>query len=893
MKPGDSSGDLFDGLAASLLQQDALPELGADKTDFKELAHLLRETPKSAVPLIKGGLSQAASEYAVKEKLVEQPLARLVLVIDQFEEMFTHKHFTHEVREKFIEAIDALARSGRVWVITTLRSDFYPRTAELRGLVALKEGDGQYDLLSPAPGEIGQMIRQPAQLAGLHFEEDPVTNERLDDVIRDAAIKNPGALPLLEFTLEELYKQRTAEGVLTFDAYRKLGGVEGALAQRAEEVYRGLEPAVQKAMDLELHFLISIEVDDGEKVTRKYALHDIVTATPETKAFVEAFVQARLFTTDLATDGSPIVYISHEALLQHWPRLKDWIEENRELIRIRSRVNTAATEWLSEDRSKDLLYTAKKQVSDAELLRKNKNIELTESEQAFVNSSLARSRRMWWFKRAIAALLVILTVVAAGTAYMALQERDKAKTEARTAEQVSDFLVELFKVADPSESLGDTITARELLDRGAMRIETELADQPEVQTSLMNTMGNAYRELGLYDDGIALLEKSLERRREAFGKTHPGVATGALYLAGVYLETGNHAAAEPLVREALAIRKKRFGDSDSSVAYCLNDLGYIMDVTGRDSIAEIMYTEALNIRRELYGKNNRGVATGLNNLGFLAYQAGDYPKAAKLFEESLSIRRELFGEVHPKIAIALNNLAVIYNKMGDHEKSEQLNKEALEIRRKIYGDQHPQVAQSLNNLGKVFMKRGEYEKAGELYEEALQIRRNSFGNEHADVANSLYSLGNINMKTGHFEKAEEYYEEAFTIQQGLGGDQYKSAVSTLNSLAEMYVENGDLAKAEEVFFQSLEFSKENLPSDHYLTAVTMEKLGSYLSRAGRYDEAEVYLLESYAILEAKLGNENDFTQKSLNALIELYSGWDKPGKVTEFELLMVDASDPS
>ena len=174
MKPGDSSGDLFDNLAASLLQQNALPELGADRTSFKELARILRETPKAAVPLIKGGLSQAASDAAKTEKLMEQPTARLVLVVDQMEEMFSLENITHNEREMFIEALDALSRGGRVWVIATLRSDFYPRTAELERLVTLKEGTGQYDLLSPTTPEIGQMIRQPAQAAGLHLDRKSV-----------------------------------------------------------------------------------------------------------------------------------------------------------------------------------------------------------------------------------------------------------------------------------------------------------------------------------------------------------------------------------------------------------------------------------------------------------------------------------------------------------------------------------------------------------------------------------------------------------------------------------------------------------------------------------------------------------------------------------------------
>ena len=347
---------------------------------------MLRETPKAAVPLIKGGLSQAASEMAKKEHLTEQPDARLILVIDQMEEMFSLESIMHQERIKFIEALDALARSGRVWIVATLRSDFYPRCTELETLVELKEGTGQYDLLTPSPAEIGQMIRQPAQAAGLHFEEDKATSERLDDVLRDATAKNPAALPLLEFTLEELYKQRTDDGMLTFEAYKKLGGVEGALAQRAEEVYSSLEPKVQEAMDIELHSLVSIGVDERERVSRKYVPLNLVTATPETKAFVEAFVKARLFTTDLAADRSAIVSIAHEALLQHWPRLRNWIEKNRECLRVRARVASAAKRWEEENKSGEFLLAPGKPVGEAQEIVKNKSIELTDAEKSFVDA---------------------------------------------------------------------------------------------------------------------------------------------------------------------------------------------------------------------------------------------------------------------------------------------------------------------------------------------------------------------------------------------------------------------------------------------------------------------------------------------------------------------------
>ena len=211
---------------------EALPGLAADGTTAVGLATLLGDNPSGAFLLVKGALAQAASPDATSAgPLTSAAPARLVVVADQLEELFTLGYVTPSLRGSFVVALASLARSGQAWIIATLRSDFYARVAELPELVALKGGTGQYDLLPPSSGEVAQIVRGPARAAGLQFEVEPLTGEPLDDVLRDAAAGSPENLPLLEFALEELYKCRTPEGVLTHAAYRALGGVAGALAQ--------------------------------------------------------------------------------------------------------------------------------------------------------------------------------------------------------------------------------------------------------------------------------------------------------------------------------------------------------------------------------------------------------------------------------------------------------------------------------------------------------------------------------------------------------------------------------------------------------------------------------------------------------------------------------------
>jgi hypothetical protein len=413
--PGNSSGDLFDGLAQALLADPALQELRQSGTGIHELAMLLRERPATAVPLLRSGLSQAAREVQRLERLEREPKARLALLVDQMEEIFTIERFTAAERQRFDAALAALVRSGTVWVLCTLRSDFYHRCAELPELMSLKEGAGQYDLRSPGAAEVGQIIRQPARIAGLRFEEDARTGERLDDVLRDAAVKDPAALPLLEFTLDELYKRQTDDGLLTFAAYRELEGVEGALAHRAEEVFAGLPAPAQAALPAVLSALVTLSAEEEGAVARRRAPL-AAFASREAKALVDAFTEHRLLVTDRAQDGSPVVSIAHEALLQRWPRARQWLADNEELLRTRARIQSAAALWRQEGEGAGFLIPEGKLLRDAAALLADPGGHLGEDEAKLVRASLAaaqagRRRQTLW--RAAAAAAVLLAFVAA------------------------------------------------------------------------------------------------------------------------------------------------------------------------------------------------------------------------------------------------------------------------------------------------------------------------------------------------------------------------------------------------------------------------------------------------------------------------------------------------
>ena len=205
MRPNESS-DIFLGLATALTSANALPELGADDAaNVAELARALSEAPSGVPLLMKRSLADAARDMQPKKGLPRPPAARLVILIDQLEEIFTlADRFSPDTRKRFVTALTTLARSGVVWVLTTLRSEFFGRCEEIPELVALKAGKGQVQLLPPIESELRQIVRLPALAAGLQYEADAF-GTKLDDTLVDGAGRNPGAcrcwsLPLKNFT---------------------------------------------------------------------------------------------------------------------------------------------------------------------------------------------------------------------------------------------------------------------------------------------------------------------------------------------------------------------------------------------------------------------------------------------------------------------------------------------------------------------------------------------------------------------------------------------------------------------------------------------------------------------------------------------------------------------
>jgi hypothetical protein len=315
-RPRDNPQGTWASFVAALTTHHALPDLVANQA---ELALLLRQ-PTALVAAISralDGVTETARENAPPG--TQSGEARLIVVVDQFEELFD-EDMTPEERSGFADILTALAHSGRVWVLVTLRADLYGRCADLpqtfRDLLA--ERGGVFTVVGPRPPEVAQMIQQPAAMAGVSFERRGDPEEGLDEVLRDAAAEHPSVLPLLEFTLDELWKRCSDTRMLRFSDYDDLGGLHGALRQRADEEFAQLPQSARDGLDQLLSAVVRIDPSDERLIVESRVPSSRFDGTP-CQALIGAFTQAHLLVADPALDGTPVIGLAHEALLREWP----------------------------------------------------------------------------------------------------------------------------------------------------------------------------------------------------------------------------------------------------------------------------------------------------------------------------------------------------------------------------------------------------------------------------------------------------------------------------------------------------------------------------------------------------------------------------------------------
>ncbi len=514
LRPSDAPTPL-EALCAALRTEGALPGLSL-QGPATALATVFHESPAAAVGLVRGELARIGGD------------GRLVVFVDQMEELFTQASLTDEDRAAFAAVIDALARSGVVWVLATLRGDTYGRLAALPQLAALAEGAGQHLLAPPDAADLAQIVRLPAQVAGLVYERDPVSGRTLDEIVHaEAAKAGSDALPLLEYALSALY-DRARGNVLTVAAFEALGGIEGAVRARAEAEWGALSEAGRQAFPSVLRSLVEVHGGIDATVTRRPAPFHEVARTPGAKEFVERFVGARLLVADGAGEAA-VVRVAHEALLRTWGRMAEQIRAERRLLRLHGWLRSRTAHWEEQQRSRGALLAGPEDLTDAGRLLSS-GFELADAERAFVEASKARAAGARRVRRL--AVGVIGVLAAAGITMAVLAERRRAEaTESRAASQrAQSRLLELStfsmgEMRDRLFAIGRPDLLRTLTAKTLEMLETESSGTVEdlrARAHAFQNLAAARLTLGEHDASrdasrraLALIDQAISRSDDA------------------------------------------------------------------------------------------------------------------------------------------------------------------------------------------------------------------------------------------------------------------------------------------------------------------------------------------------------------------------------------------
>ncbi len=471
--------------------------------------------------------------------------------------------------------------------------------------------------------------------------------------------------------------------------------------------------------------------------------------------------------------------------------------------------------------------------------------------------------------------LVVLIVGLLGQRYEIMAQRDRYQG-------LSSFLLNVFAIPDPTLARGESVTARELLDRAATDIGNQLTTEPEVRGDLLVTMGRSYKNLGLYAKARTQLETALDLHRQAYGETHPAVATSLHELADVRILEGDYGASRQLETKSLAIRQQLYGNQHPEVVESLYHLALAYDFLGDLEIADSLFTRALNTARQL--DRPELLARVLDRYANLFSKQVEYDEAEAMLREALAIYDQIYGDLHPESALSRNSLAALYDAKGDYEAAERLYREAEAIQRRLFEGPHSHLATTLNNLALVVKKRGRLDEAQALYDQALTMRTDIYGDEHPLLASTLMNIADLVYARGQVAEAEELLVRALAMRRKFLGDRHADTATSLDRLAQILVDKGEYERAEAMYREALEITSELLGDDHPRVGMKLNNLGDLAFTRGRLDESESLYHQALAIHREALGEQHPTVATILyNLATLLRAKSDLTGADTSFE----------
>ncbi|WP_286235625.1 tetratricopeptide repeat protein [Thalassotalea sediminis] len=728
--------------------QTLISSVEADPSQLKSALHCNKDVNVEKMNLDKG----------------QQVHAYKLLVIDQFERFLLDENLTISAKQNLVACLEQIAHCDQLLFTAMLRNDFYAECLDVKGFYELKDQGKQYDLKAPTPVEITRMIRNPAIAAGLSFEHDETRKEYLDEILLEAAVKNPDALPLLEYTLDLLYQQRSDENVLLLSAYHKMGGIEGAIAQQAEKVFNSLPANIQACWDNIMHALIQVDHKNKYNVTARKLPMSFFKA-PAEKQFIQHFLNARLFVTIIQTNtgeqrsynaennevstttNSDIQYISiaHEALLKHWQRIKQWLSNNRVAIHRREQLADDCVYWLNNNKANDALLNSRQKVLDAEELIAYHGITLNEDELTFIaRSKRYRERRRMFFSFAVIALIGF-SLLSWFQATQVAKERDIALSQSQRTKAISKFLTETLAASSPFVAKGKEVSLIDVLNEATNKLnDANQGDHPPYVDALLHkTLGLIYIDLGKIKPAEQHLFKGLSIYKEnqlEKNEDYLGLLFNLSRLNVLKYGSDNNL---PLIKETIAVSKQVYGEDHKDTLGALDNLGtYYLD-NNEFALAEDIFMQVYQRRTALFGADFRHTLYSIENLGDLYYAQQAFERSEQYYQRCVDKWLANSDFNNPYTLYCLKGVALSKLAKGQYQQAEDLLLKHIDIAVRVFGDEHPEVLTAQHYLAVLYQSTERYEQAEKLFRQTLQTRIQVLGENHKATRNTKSHLAQL------------------------------------------------------------------------------------------------------------------------------------------------------
>jgi len=443
-------------------------------------------------------------------------------------------------------------------------------------------------------------------------------------------------------------------------------------------------------------------------------------------------------------------------------------------------------------------------------------------------------------------LLVVFSVMEAMQIRRVTQERDRTARERDRANRIADFMTKMFKVSDPGQARGNSITAREVLDKASKEVETGLAKDPEMQAQMMHTMGEVYYNLGLYQEAESLLRRALDIRTRVLGPGGRDTLASMGSLSQVLTDESRFPEAEKSSRESYEGGRKWLGPSDPDTL--LNGLSLsvvLLDLSRFPECEAVLRELEANVGKVKDPEVRESIAQRIQTNFAIAYAyQGKFADAEKSFRIVYDLMLKKYGPDHPVTFNAFMNIGNTVLQQDRFAEAETIYKQVLEGGRRVLGPEHPRTLLVMGNLGLVYLNQKRYPEAETLYRQLVDLKTRVIGADNRQTLVVTAALADVLRMENKLPEAEKLAREALEAERRVMGPDHSDTLVTQNCYGQILMKEHRYREAESVLLDTLARRTKMLGAKHPDTAETEYNLASLYSLEGKKDTAFLHLNRS-------------------------------------------------